>query len=486
MKTLLRFLSAACLAALPGAALAVNAAPVAAPDAPPAGAFVSPSLGETIRMIRAGVDDTVLFAFLQNSTGTLNLGADQIVFLRDLGASPELLDAMIQHDREISLRAVRVSNQASPPPASIPWRELSNPALPEKLAAATLGEGYSDLATELAPYGQWFEMRGYGWCWRPWIATMRPTWRPYGQEGRWLATDHGWYWESDFSWGAIVFHYGRWFHDEEAGWCWWPDTRWAPAWVTWRTGPDVVAWAPLPPGSDFTAEGQKLAFLGDPVAWNYDFQLTWEDYVYVPWELFYSEDPGRNRFRGESMADAYWNTSPWNDFFVSGDGKPNNRGASLAAVTRASGMVLQTIVVQDVALTAGRTIEPDRIATDGGQVRILHPCAGGQNFATTPVAGATASPLPAANSSPRSMLPVFATPWRGPANTAPEVAPPSAFERFAQDLLDHPTYEPAPEQPASVWPTRPSEPVKLTDPILSPRPYSSATANITVIRWFPR
>ena len=61
-------------------------------------------------------------------------------------------------------------------------------------------------------------------------------------------TDGGdWMWQSDYTWGYIPFHYGRWVW---AGsyWGWIPGRRYAPAWVTWRVGEGgYIGWAPLPP-----------------------------------------------------------------------------------------------------------------------------------------------------------------------------------------------------------------------------------------------
>jgi hypothetical protein len=58
----------------------------------------------------------------------------------------------------------------------------------------------------------------------------------------------GWTWVSDYEWGAIPYHYGTWVADPDAGWVWIPGTVWAPAWVVFRTGPDYIGWAPVPPG----------------------------------------------------------------------------------------------------------------------------------------------------------------------------------------------------------------------------------------------
>src|SRR6185437_1324345 len=64
----------------------------------------------------------------------------------------------------------------------------------------------------------------------------------------WGMTDGSdWIWQSDYSWGYIPFHYGRWVW---AGsyWGWIPGRRYAPAWVSWRVGAGgYIGWAPLPP-----------------------------------------------------------------------------------------------------------------------------------------------------------------------------------------------------------------------------------------------
>lgn len=96
----------------------------------------------------------------------------------------------------------------------------------------------------LAPYGVWMELPRLGEVWEP--DAVPAGWRPY-TEGRWLYTDDGWTWASDFDWGWAPFHYGRWAHDPVWGWVWVPGDVWGPAWVSWRSGDGFVGWAPLPP-----------------------------------------------------------------------------------------------------------------------------------------------------------------------------------------------------------------------------------------------
>jgi hypothetical protein len=97
----------------------------------------------------------------------------------------------------------------------------------------------------LRPYGSWVPVPAYGEVWAP--RGLAAAWRPYADGGHWVYTDDGWTWVSDYDWGWAAFHYGRWAYDPSYGWVWIPDDVWAPAWVAWRHGGDLIGWAPLPP-----------------------------------------------------------------------------------------------------------------------------------------------------------------------------------------------------------------------------------------------
>jgi probable HAF family extracellular repeat protein len=99
---------------------------------------------------------------------------------------------------------------------------------------------------QLTPMGEWCDCGDYGHVFRP---RVPHGWRPYCN-GHWVWTDAGWYWDSDEAFGWACFHYGRWIHEADC-WCWVPGAEWAPAWVSWRTGPEHCGWAPLPPDAGF-------------------------------------------------------------------------------------------------------------------------------------------------------------------------------------------------------------------------------------------
>jgi hypothetical protein len=113
---------------------------------------------------------------------------------------------------------------------------------------ANMGEDSVNFETfhdALSPYGQWINHSRWGQVWHP---TQVPAgFAPYRQ-GHWEDTDeYGTVWVSDYNWGDIAFHYGRWGYDPSYGWLWQPGYVWSPAWVVWRAGAGDIGWFPIPP-----------------------------------------------------------------------------------------------------------------------------------------------------------------------------------------------------------------------------------------------
>jgi len=52
-------------------------------------------------MAQNGISEEIMLSFI-DSAGTFNMGADQIIYLHDLGVSNEVITAMILHDSEIA------------------------------------------------------------------------------------------------------------------------------------------------------------------------------------------------------------------------------------------------------------------------------------------------------------------------------------------------------------------------------------------------
>ena len=114
---------------------------------------------------------------------------------------------------------------------------------------ASVGVSFEYFYDALSPYGDWQYHPHWGRVWSPYADA---DFRPYHSRGYWRDTvEYGWTWVSDYEWGHIPFHYGRWVYDPYAGWLWVPGYVWGPSWVVWRSGGGYLGWFPMPPTKQF-------------------------------------------------------------------------------------------------------------------------------------------------------------------------------------------------------------------------------------------
>jgi hypothetical protein len=107
----------------------------------------------------------------------------------------------------------------------------------------------TDFRPALDPHGTWVADPTYGTAWSPDPNEVGEGFQPYSSGGQWDYVGGEYSWVSDFEWGWVCFHYGRWAWS--AGhWLWIPGREYAAAWVAWRIGDDgyaYIGWEPLPP-----------------------------------------------------------------------------------------------------------------------------------------------------------------------------------------------------------------------------------------------
>ena len=280
------------------------AAVVAPPDFQP-----SANLNDIIKLARAGVSQDLMSRFVSNTGGAFGLGAKEIIYLNDLGVSDAVINAMMQHDRETAVIA-------QPAPEPQPVAEVVEPApveqpvvVVQEPAPVTVNYFYETLS----PYGSWVELDGYGRCWQPTIVVQQGNWQPYCDRGHWVYSNCGWYWASDYSWGGVAFHYGRWFRHPSRGWCWSPDTTWSPAWVSWRQSDDYCGWAPLPPRACYTP-GFGFSYRDRNVGISFDFGLGADCFTFVSRQNFC--DPGwrHHAVAGAQVTQVFNNTTVYNNY----------------------------------------------------------------------------------------------------------------------------------------------------------------------------
>ena len=190
----------------------------------------------------------------------------------------------------------------------------------------------------LSPYGSWILVDDE-WCWQPTVVVVDRTWRPYSNRGRWVYTDCGWAWHSDYSWGWAAFHYGRWEHHHRHGWIWAPDTVWGPAWVSWRYSDSHCGWAPLPRGARYET-GVGFSYRGKNVGVDFHFGLRERDYFFVPTR--HVCDTGIHRYGvPPAQVTNVYNTTIIQNNYVYNDNRIINNGVPVDRVRRASNRDIQ-------------------------------------------------------------------------------------------------------------------------------------------------
>lgn len=268
-------------------------ATVLPPTIPP-----SSPLAQIVKLTQAGVDESVLISYVNNSAEPFRLTPDQIIYLKDIGLPDTVVQAMIQRDQQLGVtddtQATAATTETPPPTGEV-------------------NDTY--FYDALTPYGNWVNIEGCGLCWQPTVVIYTSDWQPYCNRGHWIYTDDGWFWASDYSWGWATFHYGRWFHDARWGWCWWPDTTWAPSWVCWRYSNDYCGWAPLPPHTGYR-EGVGIVFNGAVVQAGFDFGISANFFTFVPTKNFCDHRLSRYRVERSRAPVIYRQTTVINNFGV--------------------------------------------------------------------------------------------------------------------------------------------------------------------------
>jgi hypothetical protein len=154
---------------------------------------------DVIKMLKSGVSEDVVKAYIQNSPSTFNLTADDIIQLQGAGVAPSTTTAMLNHDA--ALRQNGSVPPAPPDQPALPPPDQSQGATTAPAYPPTTAD-YGDAAAyynTLAPYGDWSYLPDYGYCWQPYgtFWALYPTWGyPWGwlDTGWWFCAGRGWCW----------------------------------------------------------------------------------------------------------------------------------------------------------------------------------------------------------------------------------------------------------------------------------------------------
>ena len=366
---------------------------------------------EVLRLADSGVEESVMLAFVANSTSTFNLGAEEIIYLNDMGLPSAVVTAMIQRDEALKASFANTGPAPEPLPAPAPADMAPQPDNTTGTYVPPPDSAYGTFYDPLAPYGTWLDVAGYGPCWQPSVVMVNPGWQPYCDGGRWIYTDCGWYWMSGYSWGWAPFHYGRWFRHRHYGWCWMPGNTWGPAWVCWRHGGNYCGWAPLPPAAVYHPT-VGLTFHGQRVSSSFAFGLGATSYTFVHTSHFPDRQLNRQSLSHQQAAQVFNQTVPSTTIVGSGS-RIINHGIPVSQVATASRTSIHVVAIREMNSAGVHSVRGERLEPGSRTLSVFRP-----QFSQP----AAAQPVSAGR--PRSDLHQNGgSPWVVPTPSAPQLTP---------------------------------------------------------------
>lgn len=329
-----------------------------------------------VQLVKAGADEKTVLDYVAAAPTVFTLTVDEILFLSDLGLSPDTIKAISEHGQKpdvgvvvqpAGIEAVAETPVMAPPASEMVQETVLAP--PVMIAPPAEAVDDSSFYEGLAPYGNWVDLDGE-WYWQPTAMLVDHGWSPYCQRGNWVYSDWGWAWESSYSWGWAPFHYGRWRRHSQYGWIWRPDRVWGPAWVTWRYSDTDIGWAPLPPEVTFDV-GAGLMFRGRSISANFDCGLGWQSYTFVPAGRFNDFGLERHRYPRSRVEPVYQSATVVQSRFDSRDSRIINIGPPPGHISAATHQEIHPRAIMAHSIHAGDPIP--RTRTTGSTLSFYRP-----------------------------------------------------------------------------------------------------------------
>lgn len=493
-----------------------------------------PELEEIVKLAQSGVSEEVIIQFINQSTNSYNnLTSQEIITLNDLGVPSNVIAAMMRKggksEQEINkmtedsivvsatnetIVATREASSAQQATQAQQPTQTQQPAQTQQVSQPSGQVQVAQIQTQvytqtvyvpvqteqpqvvvqqqpvvvqeqipqtvavyynyLSPYGSWLYIDGYGYCWQPTVVVINPGWRPYFHGGRWVWTDYGWYWLSDYSWGWATFHYGRWHYHHSCGWVWVPDTVWAPAWVSWRITPTYCGWAPLPPHAYYHA-GIGFVYHGRHVDVHFDFGLSDWHYTFVSWHSFHHRDFYRYALPRDHVRPVYENSTVINNYIIGNNNNVViNTGVGTEHISRLTREEVKKVVVRDIPSQGPKPIYSERLVKDGNNIVLYRPSPQTPLVAKADVQSITPKIMPVKYTAPEKapVSPTKLTPLATPVNRlASEPAKPNVpvssisgkpGEKSQGKEIAVPSRTPAPGQQKTIEPIKPTAGIAKT------------------------
>lgn len=346
-------------------------------------------IANVIALVEAGAGEEVARAYVERSMVPYELTLEDVLYLRDIGVPDGVVAAMMRRGAELRLQQAEVvalqtnlvsavedikaalAAREGPEPGSVgapsadvaSGAEAQGPAPLPQATAAVPADAPSEVQPfyeSLNPYGSWYQVPSYGWVWQPSVVVVDSGWAPYRHGGRWVWSDWGWYWSSEYSWGWAPFHYGRWATYPGLGWCWAPGTVWGPSWVTWRSHGSYVGWAPLPPHCGWSS-GIGLTWYGSGISVGFGFGLGSSHYTFVPYGNFCHRNVHHHAV-GRNQVNAVYNNSTVVNNVINGNNNTIvNNGVGYQAVASRSRSEIPKARIEPLPESVSQPVRVDRM-----------------------------------------------------------------------------------------------------------------------------
>jgi hypothetical protein len=346
-----------------------------------------PGMVDVVGLTKAGFSEDGILAKVKRAGVSYDLTTEQMIYLKNQGVSENVISALLQAGpASTPAPAVSALPVTPPPPAATsgassapapasagsegppeptggPTTTVASPATP---AEPAVNADY--VQEQLTPYGTWVDVPGYGRCWQP--SELPDGWRPYYDSGHWVYTDAGLYWQSDYPWGAIPFHYGRWaWAGDDYHWVWVPGYEYAPAWVFWRHCDGYLGWAPLPYGAVFVGGGWTYG--GRRFGVDYDFGFGPRFFVFVDHQHFWEHDYHPFVLRGGER-DRIYRISVINRVRLDEHGRFGHEGLDREHLERFTGRKVDVVRHEEVRNHEREALrnDHDRVMRNGGRPEV--------------------------------------------------------------------------------------------------------------------
>lgn len=480
------------------------------PPVPPAELDLPKPVSEVIRLAHLQLGEGVLTNYIATLREPFQLDSDQIVYLRDVGVSPSVIEALLVKQQDLEPQSisktepkpekpedqvqpippaqqVAYASPVPPTPTQYPGGATDSPqiqvgpAVPAVPSAseepAPVVNNFNFFYDSLAPYGNWITVPSFGFVWQPSCAVVNPGWRPYWNNGGWVWSDCGWFWNSNYSWGWAPFHYGNWFNSPGVGWCWAPGSVWGPSWVTFRYSSGFCGWAPLPPGCGWSS-GVGLTWAGSGIGVSFGFGYSAANYCWTPTSYFAVQNCANFGIVGNQAGHIYNNSQVINNYVVGNNNTIINGGIDPGQIQKHSRSEIRKVQLADAnspTASSGRMLS--RPGSTASQLAVYRPAVS-QGSAAPRTVVARSEVRPGSNSGASSLL-------NGDRSRLPLRNQPTRSEPPSAQRVDIPAGSRSPLGSPARLLGRPANQVNAASPtspqtaIAKPANPSSARANLT-------